>query len=65
VSSVPPLRANRHSLYSQEDHFDGQGTLKVERVVPGAVPDEVMVPLQVQSDFWRIHLRAGFGNDPH
>ena len=49
----------------REDRFDGQGTLKVERVVPGAQPDELMIPLQVQSDFWRIHLRAGFGNDPH
>jgi hypothetical protein len=49
----------------REDRFDGQGTLKVQRVVPGAQPDEIMIPLQVQSDFWRIHLRAGFGNDPH
>jgi len=49
----------------REDRFDGQGTLKVNQVVPGALPDEVMIPLQVQSDFWRIHLRAGFGNDPH
>lgn len=49
----------------REDRFDGQGTLKVQHVVPGAQPDELMIPLQVQSDFWRIHLRAGFGNDPH
>lgn len=49
----------------REDRFDGQGTLKVNHVVPGALPDEMMIPLQVQSDFWRIHLRAGFGNDPH
>lgn len=49
----------------KEDRFDGQGTLKVHQVVPGATNDELMIPIQVQADFWRIHLRAGFGNDTH
>eukprot|EP01034_Spumella_vulgaris_P023514 gene23514-29736_t len=49
----------------KEDRLDGQGTLKISDSVPGAEADELMFPVQIQAELWRIHLKAGFGTDSH
>lgn len=49
----------------REDRFDGQGTLKISQIVPGNDADEVFIPVQLQSDLWRIHWKAGFGSTHH
>jgi hypothetical protein len=49
----------------REDRFDGQGTLKINQVVPGIEDDELFIPIQMQSDLWRIHWKAGFGSTHH
>lgn len=49
----------------KEDRFDGQGTLKINKVVPGQVEDELWIPIQMQTDLWRIHWKAGFGANLH
>lgn len=49
----------------RHDHFEGHGTIKVLKVVPGATEDEIFIPINVQSDFMRIHWKAGFGPDSH
>jgi hypothetical protein len=49
----------------KEDRLDGQGTLKISESVPGSEVDEMMIPVQIQAELWRIHLKAGFGNDAH
>ena len=49
----------------KEDRLDGQGTLKITSVVPGSDVDELLIPVQIQSDLWRIHWKAGFGANAH
>lgn len=49
----------------REDRFDGQGTLKINQVVPANDQEEVFIPVQLQSDLWRIHWKAGFGATHH
>eukprot|EP01039_Chlorochromonas_danica_P006823 gene6823-7537_t len=49
----------------KEDRFDGQGTIKITAVSGGTVEDETFIPIQIQSDFWRIHWKAGFGANAH
>lgn len=49
----------------KEDRFDGQGTIKITAVTGGTVEDETFIPIQIQSDFWRIHWKAGFGANAH
>lgn len=49
----------------KEDRLDGQGTLKISDSVPGSEVDEMMIPVQIQAELWRIHLKAGFGGDAH
>jgi hypothetical protein len=49
----------------KEDRLDGQGTLKINGVVPGVEEDELLIPVQIQSDLWRIHWKAGFGANAH
>jgi len=49
----------------KNDHFEGQGTVKILKVVPGIKDDEIFIPINVQADFMRIHCKAGFGPDTH
>lgn len=49
----------------KEDRFDGQGTIKITDNVPGIEEGEFMIPIHIQADLWRIHLKAGFGHDTH
>ena len=49
----------------KEDRFDGQGTLKMTNNVFGLDDTEVLIPIQIQSDFSRIHWKAGFGANAH
>lgn len=49
----------------KDDRIDGQGTVKITAIVPGPEEGEIMIPIQIQSDLKRIHLRAGFGDEPH
>jgi len=49
----------------RDDRLDGQGTIKVTRSVPGAEDGERMVPIEIQADMRRIHLKAGFGDGGH
>jgi hypothetical protein len=39
------------------------GTIKVLNTLPGAEDGEIFIPIQVQADIKRIHLRAGFGDE--
>ena len=45
----------------REDRLDGQGTIKVSNVVPGVEDGEKLIPIEIQADIRRIHLKAGFG----
>lgn len=45
----------------REDRLDGQGTIKVSQVVPGVESGEKLIPIEIQADIRRIHLKAGFG----
>lgn len=52
----------------KDDKIDGQGTIKISANVPGNAEEgeQLMVPLQIQSELWRIHMKAGFGvSDGH
>jgi hypothetical protein len=49
----------------REDRLDGQGTVKVHKAVPGPLDGETMIPIEIQADIRRIHLKAGFGADEH
>lgn len=49
----------------KDDFLDGQGTIKVLNPIPGADEDELMIPIEIVSDFKRIHYKAGFGDDLH
>ena len=49
----------------RDDRLDGQGTIKVTRSVPGATLGERLVPIEIQADMRRIHLKAGFGDGGH
>jgi len=49
----------------RDDRLDGQGTIKVTRSVPGAEEGERLVPIEIQADMRRIHLKAGFGEGGH
>lgn len=49
----------------KEDRFDGQGTLKILKVISGNDSEEILIPIQIQSDLWRIHWKAGFGANLH
>jgi hypothetical protein len=49
----------------REDAMDGQGTVKINRALPGSVPGEIFIPFEIQADIRRIHYRAGFGADSH
>ena len=50
----------------REDKLDGMGTIKIESTTVGAQEGEILIPIvQIQADIKRIHLRAGFGDDPH
>lgn len=49
----------------KEDRFDGQGTLKINSTTQGSDSNEVFIPIQIQSDMWRIHWKAGFGANAH
>ena len=47
----------------REDRIDGQGTIDVHESMPGAEEGEILIPIQIQADIRRIHLKAGFGAD--
>lgn len=49
----------------RDDRIDGQGTLHISSVMPGAEDGEHLIPVQIQADLKRIHTRAGFGDDLH
>ena len=49
----------------REDHLDGQGTIKVSSIVPGCEEGEKLIPIEIQADIRRIHLKAGFGAPEH
>jgi len=49
----------------KDDRIDGQGTMKLTSITPGVSADERMIPIQIQADLKRIHLKAGFGDDAH
>lgn len=49
----------------KEDRLDGQGTLHITNTVPGLEEHDVLIPVQMQSDLWRIHWKAGFGASAH
>ena len=38
---------------------------QVVGVVPGEERGEYFIPVQIQSELWRIHQKAGFGGDAH
>mmetsp|Transcript_14674 Transcript_14674/g.22141 ORF Transcript_14674/g.22141 Transcript_14674/m.22141 type:complete len:748 (+) Transcript_14674:55-2298(+) len=62
------IRFSEGAVYEgrfREDAMDGQGTLKIHKTVPGPVPGEVLIPIEIQADIRRIHHRAGFGSDSH
>ncbi len=70
------LRDGRGSVYFaegavyegrfKEDRFDGHGTIKVEKPVPGVnAEQDVLIPVSIKSEMWRIHWRAGFGANAH
>lgn len=48
----------------REDRIDGSGTIAVTETMPGVEEGEVLIPIQIQADIRRIHLKAGFGADP-
>lgn len=48
----------------REDRIDGQGTIQVSESMPGVEEGEILIPIQIQADIRRIHLKAGFGADP-
>ena len=48
----------------RDDRIDGQGTLKIlADVVDGVNKGETLLPIDIQADLKRIHLKAGFGFD--
>jgi hypothetical protein len=47
----------------RDDRIDGQGTLKITQSVPGHEEGEQFIPIDIQADLKRIHLKAGFGFD--
>jgi hypothetical protein len=47
----------------RDDRIDGQGTIMVTESMPGAEEGEILIPIQIQADIRRIHLKAGFGAD--
>ena len=47
----------------REDHMDGQGTIRLERPAKGAEDGEYLLPVLLQTDMKRIHMKAGFGDD--
>ena len=49
----------------RDDHLDGQGTIKVSDNVPGVEDGEKLIPIEIQADIRRIHLKAGFGAPEH
>jgi len=48
----------------RDDRLDGQGTIKVSAPMAGPEDGERMIPIEIQADMRRIHLKAGFGEDP-
>ena len=47
----------------RDDKIDGQGTIIINEVVPGAEEGDLYIPIEIQADIRRIHLKAGFGED--
>jgi hypothetical protein len=47
----------------RDDRIDGQGTLKILETVAGGEEGEQFIPIDIQADLKRIHLKAGFGYD--
>ena len=47
----------------KDDRIDGHGTIKLTKSVPGNDEGEIMIPIQIQADMRRIHLKAGFGEE--
>ena len=48
----------------KDDDATGQGTLKMTlSCVPGATDDEMMFPIDIQTDIRRIHAKAGFNEN--
>lgn len=47
----------------RDDRIDGQGTLKITENVGGPEEGERLIPIDIQADLKRIHLKAGFGFD--
>eukprot|EP00605_Chrysophyceae_sp_TOSAG23-4_P000385 GSChrysophyteH1.ASY1.ANO1.441.1 assembled CDS len=47
----------------RDDRLDGQGTIKITENVAGPEKGERFIPLEIQADMRRIHLKAGFGFD--
>ena len=47
----------------RDDRIDGQGTIVVTETMPGSEGGEILIPIQIQADIRRIHLKAGFGAD--
>lgn len=62
------MKFGENAIYEgrfRHDHFEGLGTIKILKVVPGANEDEIFIPINVHADFKRAHLKAGFGPDSH
>ena len=47
----------------KDDKIDGHGTIKLIKSVPGNAEGEIMIPISIQADMRRIHLKAGFGEE--
>lgn len=47
----------------KDDRIDGHGTINLSKSVPGNEEGEIMIPIQIQADMRRIHLKAGFGEE--
>jgi hypothetical protein len=61
ITFVATLTNYRYEGRFREDRLDGQGTIKVTSTVPGAEDGEKLIPIEIQADIRRIHLKAGFG----
>lgn len=44
----------------RDDRIDGHGIIKITEIVPGIEDNELFIPIEIQADIRRIHLKAGF-----
>ncbi len=47
----------------RDDQFDGQGAFVLTRPVEDLEPGDWLIPLDIQIDIGRVHLKAGFNKE--